>query len=113
MEPPAQLIAEHRNSLVFVEGKTGQGSGFIADIKGQKYLLTNIHVLAGVRPPQFTLLDRTPVRVGTATAAVGHDIAALEVLSGGTGIPTMESVDKESSIGDAVVVSGMRKERVW
>jgi len=102
----ANLVKEHRNSLVFVEGKSGQGSGFIADIKGKKFLLTNIHVLAGVRPPQFTLLDRTPVNVGPAAAAVGHDIAALEVLSGGSALPTVESVESETSIGDAVVVLG-------
>lgn len=102
----ADLLKEHKNSLVFVEGKTGQGSGFVADIKGQKVLLTNAHVVAGVRPPNFTLLDRTPVTVGNASAAVGHDIVALSVVSGGTAIPSCESVETEASIGDAVLVLG-------
>jgi hypothetical protein len=102
----ASIVKEYKNGLAFVQGKTGQGSGFITILKGQKYLLSNAHVVAGVRPPKFTLLDRTPVGVGSASAAVGHDIVAVTVLSGGTPIPAMESVETESSIGDAVVVLG-------
>lgn len=100
------MVKEYRSGLAFVQGKTGQGSGFITTLKGQKYLLSNAHVVAGVRPPRFTLLDRTPVGVGSASAAVGHDIVAVTVVSGGTPIPAMESVENESNIGDAVVVLG-------
>ena len=102
----ASMVKEYKSGLAFVQGKTGQGSGFITVLKGQKYLLSNAHVVAGVRPPKFTLLDRTPVGVGSASAAVGHDIVAVTVLSGGTPIPAMESVETESNIGDAVVVLG-------
>jgi hypothetical protein len=100
------MVKEYKSGLAFVQGKTGQGSGFITILKGQKYLLSNAHVVAGVRPPRFTLLDRTPVGVGSASAAVGHDIVAVTVVSGGTPIPAMESVENESNIGDAVVVLG-------
>ncbi len=103
---PAELVRDYREGLIFVEGKTGQGSGFIVEQKGQKYLFTNAHVMAGVRGPNFNLLDRTPVRVGSAQAAVGHDIVALSVLSGGKALPSVESVDQEASIGDPVVVLG-------
>lgn len=102
----AQLVKDYRNGLVFVEGKTGQGSGFIVDYKAQKYLFTNAHVMAGVRAPQFKLLDLSPVRVGNAVAAVGHDVLALAVLAGGSALPCVESVDQETSIGDQVVVLG-------
>lgn len=102
----AQLVKDYRDGLIFVEGKTGQGSGFIVEYKAQKYLFTNAHVMAGVRGPQFKLLDRSPVRVGAAVAAVGHDVLALSVISGGTALPSVGSVDGETSIGDAVVVLG-------
>lgn len=102
----SSMVKEYKNGLAFVQGKTGQGSGFITILKGQKYLLSNAHVVAGVRPPKFTLLDRTPLGVGSASAAIGHDIVAVTVLSGGTPIPAMESVETESTIGDAVVVLG-------
>ena len=102
----AQLVKDYRDGLIFVEGKTGQGSGFIVEYKAQKYLFTNAHVMAGVRGPQFKLLDRSPVRVGAAVAAVAHDVLALSVVSGGTALPSAGSVDNETSIGDAVVVLG-------
>jgi hypothetical protein len=103
---PAELVRDYREGLIFVEGTRGQGSGFIIEQKGQKYLFTNAHVMAGVRGPSFNLLDRTPIRVGTAQAAVGHDLVALSVISGGTALPSVESVDQEAALGDAVVVLG-------
>jgi hypothetical protein len=91
---------------VFFEGKAGMGSGFITDIKGRKFLVTNAHVLAGIKGATFKLLDRTVVQVGAASVAVGHDLIALTVVKGGMAIPTAASLDKEAEIGDAVVVLG-------
>jgi hypothetical protein len=102
----AELVREHRNSLGFFEGKTGKGSGFIADFKGQKFLLSNVHVIAGIKSAVFTPLDRSPVKIGNGSVAVGHDILALSVIAGGSAIPMVESVDKEVLIGDPVVVLG-------
>jgi hypothetical protein len=105
-ELAAQLVQTHRNNLVFIKGKTASGSGFIANSKGKKTLITNTHVMAGIKGATFELLDRTPVRVGSASAAMGHDLVAFVVTEGGTGIPTADSVDTEAKIGDAVVVLG-------
>jgi hypothetical protein len=102
----AQLVNDYRNGLVFFEGKDGKGSGFITDYKGQKFLLSNAHVLAGIKGAIFKLLDRAPIKIGTGSVAVGHDIIALGVIAGGTAIPMIEAVDKEVLIGDPVVVLG-------
>ena len=102
----ASFVRDYRNGLVFVEGRAGQGSGFITEVKGRKFLFTNAHVLAGIKGAGFTLLDRTPVRVGAGSVAVGHDLVAMAVVSGGTPIPAMEAFDQNVSIGDAVVVLG-------
>jgi Trypsin-like peptidase domain len=102
----AKLVREYRDGLVFVEGKAGKGSGFIAEVKGKKFLFTNAHVLAGIKNAKFELLDRTPVQIGASFAAVGHDMVAVTVLAGGTALPSVASVDKETSIGDDVVVLG-------
>ena len=40
-----QLTREHSNSLVFVEGKAGAGTGFVCDIGGKKFVVTNQHVV--------------------------------------------------------------------
>jgi Trypsin-like peptidase domain len=102
----AALVRNYRNGLVFFEGKAGKGSGFITDIQGRKYLVTNAHVVAAIKAATFKLLDSTPVQIGSSGVAVGHDLVALAVVEGGTSIPPMASVDKEAEIGDAVVVLG-------
>lgn len=102
----AALVRDYSSGLVFFEGKAGKGSGFITEIKGRNYLITNAHVLAGIKGATFMLLDHTAVQVGPATAAVGHDLIAITVLGGGTPIPLAASVSKEVEIGDTVVVLG-------
>jgi hypothetical protein len=37
----AQLPQDYRNDLMLVEGKNGKASGFIADIKGRRYLVSS------------------------------------------------------------------------
>lgn len=105
-EKAANFVRDHRSGIVFVKGKLGSGSAFIADMKGRKVLITNTHVIAGIKSPTFELLDRTPLRVGVASAAVGHDLIAMVVVEGGEGIPTLDDMDSEAAIGDAVVVLG-------
>jgi hypothetical protein len=102
----ARLVNDFRNGLVFFAGPAGQGSGFITNYKGQKFLLSNAHVIAGIKGAVFKLLDGTPVTVGAGSVAVGHDIVALNVTSGGTAIPMVETPDSQIAIGDPVVVLG-------
>ncbi len=103
---PTDLVQDYRNGLVFVEGSQGRGSGFICNLQGHKLLISNAHVLAGIQAPVFKLLDRSPIQVGQASVAVGHDIAVLAVANGGKPFEAMESVDTTAAIGDAVVVLG-------
>jgi S1-C subfamily serine protease len=102
----SKLVTDYRNGLAFFESSVGAGSGFIADYKGQKFLFSNAHVLAANKGAVFTLLDRTPVSVSGGSVAVGHDIVALRVASGGASIPMAETVEKTAAIGDPVAVLG-------
>jgi hypothetical protein len=101
-----QLTREFSNSLVFVEGKAGKGSGFICAIGGAKFVVTNQHVVAGNPGVKFTLLDQTPVRTGQAAAAVGHDIMSFALLSDAKAMEIMTEVEKNAAIGDDVAVLG-------
>jgi S1-C subfamily serine protease len=105
-EKAAALVREVRNGLVVVEGKSSNASGFIAEFKGRKFLVTNAHVLAGTKDAHLKLLDNQPLKLGAAMLAVGHDLLMVTVLEGGTGIPTAEFVATEAKTGDAVVVPG-------
>ena len=101
-----QFLQQYRGSLVLVEGKTGRGSGFIGEFKGRKFLVTNAHVLAGIRDAHFKCLDNQPLKLGAAMVAVGHDVLMLTVLEGGSGIPISTSVAADAGFGDAVLVPG-------
>jgi hypothetical protein len=102
----AAFVREHRNDIAFIKGKLGSGSGFIALMKGRKVLITNAHVIAGLKAASFELLDRSRLRVGAASVAVGHDLIACVIVEGGTGMPMATEVETEAAIGDSVVVLG-------
>jgi hypothetical protein len=101
-----QLTRRFSNSLVFVEGKAGAGSGFVCDIGGKKFAVTNQHVVAGNSGAKFTLLDRSPIEVGQAAAAVGHDIMTFALLSDTKAMEMMTEVEKNATVGDDVSVLG-------
>ncbi len=103
---PAELLREYSKSLVFVEDKEGAGSGFVATIAGKQYVITNQHVVAGHGGATFTLLDRSPLKVGTAAAAVGHDIMTFATQPDAKAMEIMLDVEKNAAIGDDVVVLG-------
>ena len=103
----AELVRGFRSDLVLVEGKSGRGSAFIGLLKGRKFLITNAHVIAGIKDPHFKTLDNAPVKLDSAAAvAVGHDIVIWGVAQGGTGIPIVGAVATDAAIGDEVVVPG-------
>ena len=101
-----RLTQELSNSLVFVEGRTGAGSGFICAIGRSKFVVTNQHVIAGNPGVRFTLLDQSPIRTGQAAAAVGHDIMSFALLSDAKAMEIMTDVEKNAAIGDDVQVLG-------
>ena len=101
-----QLSQESMKSLVFVEGEHGKGSGFVCDIQGKKFVLTNQHVIAGNPGAKFTLIDQSPIRTGQAAAAVGHDIMSFALLSDAKALEMMTEVEKNAAIGDEVAVLG-------
>lgn len=106
VEIPPQFTREFSNSLVFVEGKTGKGSGFICALGGAKFIITNQHVIAGNPGAKFTLLDQSPIRTGQAAAAVGHDIMSFALLSDAKAMEIMSNVETNVAIGDDVAVLG-------
>jgi len=65
-------------------------------------------VMASIRAPTITALDRTPIKFkpGAAMVAVGHDIILLEVQEGGNGMPIIESFENEVAVNDSIAVSG-------
>ena len=105
-EQAAELVKTYSGSLVFVEDKSGAGSGFVCSFGGRKFVFTNQHVVAGHSGASLTLLDQSLLKVGQAAAAVGHDIMSLALLSDTKAMGIMTEVEKNAAIGDDVVVLG-------
>ncbi|MGB8356515.1 MAG: serine protease [Chthoniobacteraceae bacterium] len=102
----SELVKLHHGSLVFVTGKEGAGSGFIASMGGTNYLVTNAHVSAGINGPAFKTLDGAVVQGGLPSIAVGEDIFRMQLPAGGVPLEIMQGVDENAAIGDNVVVLG-------
>jgi len=102
----AQVVQNYHDSLVFVTGADAAGSGFIASMAGNNFLITNAHVAAGIRDAQFKTLDGTAVQGGIPSMAVGEDIFCMLMPAGGKPFQIMQNVDQNAAIGDAVVVLG-------
>jgi len=102
----SKLIQAYHDSLVFVTGTAAAGSGFIASMNGSNFLVTNVHVAAGIRDAQFEKLNGTVVQGGAGSLAVGEDIFCMALPAGGTPFEIMQGVDTNAAVGDAVVVLG-------
>ncbi len=92
--------------MVLVRNEVGSGSGFLAQYGGQKCLFTNQHVVAGGVKNTFTLNDQSEVRVGTAAAAVEHDIIVYGLSDETEALEVMIGVDQSVAVGDEVAVIG-------
>ena len=102
----SELVKTYRNSLVFVTGSNGSGSGFLANYGAGTVLFTNAHVAAGVKSAAFKTLDGTEVKIGAASCAVGHDVFLMQATTSGKPLEIMKGVDENAAIGDEVVVLG-------
>jgi S1-C subfamily serine protease len=102
----AGLVQLHRSNLVMVRGAEGSGSGFVASLGGGNFLLTNAHVVAGIKGAGFTTLDGGQIKVEGPSIAVGHDLFRIAVAGGGKPLEVMLEVDRKVAIGDEVVVLG-------
>jgi hypothetical protein len=102
----ARFIQTYHDSLVFVTGTEGAGSGFVAAIGNGNFLVTNVHVVAGIPDAAFKKLDGATVKGGAPSMAVGEDIFCMALPAGGTPLPIMQGVDSNAAIGDAVAVLG-------
>jgi len=103
----AELVKTYRNSLVFVTGSNGSGSGFLAKNNSATFLFTNAHVAAGVKGASFKTLDDMPVKTAAAGCAVEHDVFSLQATpTAGKPFEIMQGVDQNAGIGDEIVVLG-------
>ena len=98
-------------SVVTIETKTKQGSGFFVDSAGT--IITNFHVVEGETSASILLPDGRVVEVlGFVAVSRGADLAALRVAPF-TGMPKpLKLASRRSAIGEGTVAIGSH-ERSW
>ena len=78
--PPGPLTGDQLKALVIIEGDYSRGSGFVAKMYDQYFIVTNEHVLSGNKKITITGLDGTKYPTnGAFYGAMGRDAALLKI----------------------------------
>lgn len=92
--------------LILADGDRSAGSASIIKFRGNALILTNAHVISGNVTTRFRLLNSREVKADLFGVAEDRDILVATQKTFTEGIEASEAVDKDVSIGDAVVVFG-------
>lgn len=74
-----EIYNDVKKSLALIKGKTGVGSGFVAEADGKRWIYTNEHVARIGHPLKAVFIDGTEVAFdGTIEVAEDRDVARIE-----------------------------------
>lgn len=95
-------------SLVVITGDNGSGSGFLAQIKGRVFMVTNVHVLGAARGANITTIDGVDLVLGQgAYLSKERDVAIVPVDWDGPVLKLSPSLRfDEVEIGQSIIVMG-------
>jgi serine protease Do len=105
------LTKDQMAGVVLVEGNKGVGTGFLAKVRGKLCVVTNLHVLGDNDKVTVKDMEGKEVAFKDISAAVGADIALLQVVKPELEPSPLELADnvlKSINIGDKVIVVGNR-----
>lgn len=93
-----------KDKLVIIESAEGNGSGFVIEMGGKVYLMSNEHVLRTSSTPQARFLNGKPLILGAFSVAEGRDLARFEVFE--CPVEPLRACEEMPNIGDFVVLYG-------
>ena len=95
-------------ALVVISSDQSEGSGFIAEMRGRTFLITNIHVLGAARGASIRTLDGEAITLPSyGFISRKRDIAIVPIEWDGPKLPLSQSLSfDEVDIGQAVTVIG-------
>lgn len=102
------LSTEQMEGIVLIDGDEGTATGFMTQIKGVDFVVTNQHVLGENKKIILKNLHGEVVPVLQIFGAVGSDIAIMRIAKGQGKLKLAEDVLKSVKIGDKIVVVGNR-----
>ncbi len=101
----AALAPNVQKSMVIIETARGRGSGFILNMQGRKYLVTNDHVLRGGLPFRATLIDGTRLVTARVEVENTRDLVRLPLLKSDR-LAALRLASRDPLIGEPVGVFG-------
>lgn len=95
-------------ALVVISADDSEGSGFIAEMRGRTFLITNIHVLGAARGARIQTLEGERITLPShGYISRKRDIAIVPIEWEGATLPLSQSLSfDEVAIGQAVTVIG-------
>jgi len=97
--------ARVQQAIAIVETARGEGSGFVMEMDGRKYLVTNDHVLRGGSPFRATLVNGTRLNVQGIEAENTRDLVRLP-LADAENLVALKPSSRAPAIGERVSVYG-------
>ena len=109
----ADDFEEIKKRVVLIHTKESRGTGFLVEMDGKKYVLTNDHVIRGKTTPVAVLVDGTNIELGNLSIAEDRDLARYEVQYDGEYFELSDKVPNNNdevwvygnSMGDDVITS--------
>jgi len=95
-----------RRSLVVVETDAGTGSGFVIQIGGKRYVMTNQHVVRAAKKIQLRLVDGHKLTPQALEIAAEHDAVRIAFESAGDQSRPLTLASTLPSIGNAIRIYG-------
>ncbi len=102
------LSADQMEGIVLIDGDEGTATGFMTQIKGVDFVVTNQHVLGSNKKLTLKNLHGEELTVLGIFGAVGSDIAILRIAKAQGALKLAPDVFKSVKIGDKIVVVGNR-----
>lgn len=68
-----------KKKIVLIRGKESSGTGFLVQMDGKKYIMTNDHVVRGNEIPEMVLVDGTKIIPGVMSTASDRDLVRFAV----------------------------------
>jgi hypothetical protein len=107
--PNAPLNASQLKALVIIEGDYSAGSGFVAKMHGDYFVVTNQHVLSGNKKFTITSMDGKKLPTdGPLYGATDYDVALLKIPESlaQNYLEIMDDPQSNAKIGDPIAIPG-------
>lgn len=100
----AEIFSAAKDKLVIVKGDNSCGSGFVMEMEdGNKFFLTNKHVVDGEKRIDAILLNGTKLTLGQFEIATNRDLVRFSLPKN---TPALSAEDGEPNLGDRAYVFG-------